>query len=135
MRPSQAASSRNERGIVLAIVLVMIFALVTAVFSFQRRAIIDTTIATNRLEAAEADALAKGGLRAQQYAQTRASNNAHNPYLFCPARVPRPAAFGDSLATQQAPLCAIPEENAIPTLPYSIRTQIGRRQRRPPSST
>jgi type II secretory pathway component PulK len=48
---------------VLAIVLVMIFALVTAVYSFQHRAIIDTTIATNRIEAAEADALARGGLR------------------------------------------------------------------------
>jgi len=60
---AQSTVPRDERGIVLAIVLVMIFALVTAVYSFQRRAIIDTTIATNRLEAAEADALAKGGLR------------------------------------------------------------------------
>jgi type II secretory pathway component PulK len=41
----------------------MIFALVTAVYAFQHRAIIDTTIATNRIEAAEADALARGGLR------------------------------------------------------------------------
>ena len=54
---------RSERGIVLAIVLVMIFALVTAVYAFQHRAIIDNTIAANRLESAEADALAKGGLR------------------------------------------------------------------------
>ncbi len=56
-------ASHGEDGIVLAIVLIMIFALVTAVYAFQHRAIIDTTIAANRLEAAEADALAKGGLR------------------------------------------------------------------------
>lgn len=61
--PTARPEGRHERGIVLAIVLVMIFALVTAVYAFQHRAIIDTTIAANRLEAAEADALAKGGLR------------------------------------------------------------------------
>ena len=55
--------ARRERGIVLAIVLVLIFALITAVYAFQRRAIIDTTISRNRIDAAEADALAKGGLR------------------------------------------------------------------------
>jgi len=54
---------RRSSGIVLAIVLVLIFVLVIAVTAFQRRAIIDTTIATNRLRAAEADALARGGLR------------------------------------------------------------------------
>lgn len=59
--PGQART--RERGIVLAIVLVLIFALITAVYAFQRRAIIDTTVAKNRLAAAEADALARGGLR------------------------------------------------------------------------
>lgn len=54
---------RESRGIVLAIVLVMIFALITAVYAFQRNAIIDTTISRNRIDAAEADGLAKGGLR------------------------------------------------------------------------
>jgi type II secretory pathway component PulK len=53
----------RDRGIVLAIVLVLIFVLITAVYSFQRRAIVDATIANNRLAAAEADALARGGLR------------------------------------------------------------------------
>ncbi|MBY0402011.1 general secretion pathway protein GspK [Myxococcota bacterium] len=53
----------RERGIVLAIVLVLIFALITAVYAFQRRAIIDTTVAHNRMAAAEADALARGGIR------------------------------------------------------------------------
>ncbi|MFP6654575.1 MAG: hypothetical protein VCB25_03035 [Myxococcota bacterium] len=54
---------RRGAGIVLAIVLVLIFVLVIAVTAFQRRAIIDTSIATNRLRAAEADALARGGQR------------------------------------------------------------------------
>lgn len=53
----------RERGVVLAIVLVLIFALITAVYAFQRRALIDTTIAQNRLSASEADALARGGIR------------------------------------------------------------------------
>jgi len=57
------ARPSRERGIVLAIVLVLIFALTTAVVAFQRRAFIDTTIAQNRLAAAEADALARGGIR------------------------------------------------------------------------
>jgi type II secretory pathway component PulK len=45
------------------VVLVLIFVLVIAITAFQRRAIIDTTIATNRLRAAEADSLARGGQR------------------------------------------------------------------------
>ncbi|MEZ4330760.1 MAG: type II secretion system protein GspK [Myxococcota bacterium] len=61
--PRPAPGRGRERGIVLAIVLVLIFALITAVYAFQRRAIIDTTVAKNRLAAAEADALARGGLR------------------------------------------------------------------------
>jgi type II secretory pathway component PulK len=63
---SDASLSRGPQrsaGIVLAIVLVLIFVLVIAVTAFQRRAIIDTSIATNRLRAAEADALARGGQR------------------------------------------------------------------------
>ena len=47
----------------LAIVLVLIFVLVSAVYNFQRRAIIDTSIAKNRLKSDEAYALARGGLR------------------------------------------------------------------------
>jgi len=54
---------RRSAGIVLAIVLVLIFVLVIAVSAFERRAIIDTSVAGNRLDAAEADALARGGLR------------------------------------------------------------------------
>ncbi len=57
------ARRRSERGIVLALVLVVIFVLITAVYAFQRRATIDVTIASNRLAAGEADALARGGLR------------------------------------------------------------------------
>jgi len=58
-----ASPRKRERGIVLAIVLVLIFALIAAVYAFQRRAMIDTSIAQNRLAAAEADALARGGIR------------------------------------------------------------------------
>ncbi len=54
---------RRSSGIVLAIVLVLILVLITAVYAFQRRAIIDTSIATNRLRGSEAEALARGGLR------------------------------------------------------------------------
>ncbi len=61
--PRHGRHRRRSTGIVLAIVLVLIFVLVTAVYGFQRRAIIDTSIATNRLRSAEADALARGGLR------------------------------------------------------------------------
>jgi type II secretory pathway component PulK len=57
------AADERERGIVLAIVLVLIFVLITAVYAFQRRSIMDATIAQNRLAAAEADTLARGGLR------------------------------------------------------------------------
>lgn len=59
----RAADRQRSTGIVLAIVLVLIFVMVTAVYAFQRRAIIDTTVATNRLRSAEAEALARGGLR------------------------------------------------------------------------
>lgn len=55
--------TRRRSGIVLAVVLVLIFVLVIAITAFQRRAIIDTTIASNRLRAAEADTLARGGQR------------------------------------------------------------------------
>lgn len=62
-RRLHSAGRRRSKGIVLAIVLVLIFVLVTAVYAFQRRAIIDTSIAINRLRGAEAEALARGGLR------------------------------------------------------------------------
>lgn len=54
---------RGERGIALAIVLVMVVLLVTAVYAFSRRAVINATIAQNRLAAAEAESLARGGAR------------------------------------------------------------------------
>jgi type II secretory pathway component PulK len=60
---SGARTQRSESGIVLAIVLVLIFVLITAVYTFQRRAIVDTAVAANRLKGAEAEALARGGLR------------------------------------------------------------------------
>jgi len=60
---TRRSAAGRERGVVLAIVLVLIFALILAVYAFQRRAYIDATIAQNRLDAAEADALARGGIR------------------------------------------------------------------------
>jgi general secretion pathway protein K len=62
-RSAAVSDVRRSEGIVLAIVLVMIFALITAVYAFQRRAVIDTSIASNRLRVSEAEALARGGLR------------------------------------------------------------------------
>ncbi len=62
-RTRRAAVRKRSTGIVLAIVLVLIFVMITAVYAFQRRAIIDTSIANNRLQSAEAEALARGGLR------------------------------------------------------------------------
>lgn len=61
--PAQAPSTRRSEGIALAIVLVMIVLLVTAVYTFSRRAVINVSVARNRIAAAEADALARGGLR------------------------------------------------------------------------
>ena len=63
LQTAHGIARRRSTGIVLAIVLVLIFVLVTAVYGFQRRAIIDTSIATNRLRSNEAEALARGGLR------------------------------------------------------------------------
>lgn len=53
----------RSEGIVLATVLMLIFVLITAVYSFQRRAVIDTMIAQNRIDSGRADTLARGGLR------------------------------------------------------------------------
>jgi type II secretory pathway component PulK len=61
--PSRRRDRRRSEGIALLIVLVIVMLLVTAVYLFQRRAVINTTIARNRVAAAEADALARGGLR------------------------------------------------------------------------
>ncbi len=67
MKPGGQQGTRRDRrrseGIALLIVLVIVMLLVTAVYLFQRRAVINTTIARNRVAAAEADALARGGLR------------------------------------------------------------------------
>ena len=54
---------RAERGIVLALVLVIGLLLTTAIVTFQRRYIIDAQIAANRDQAAQAEALARGGIQ------------------------------------------------------------------------
>ena len=54
---------RREQGIALALVLILIVLMITAVYTFSRRAIINVTIAQNRSQAAAADAVARSGLR------------------------------------------------------------------------
>ena len=58
---------RRQRGIVLALVLVIGLLLSTAVFAFVRRATIDAHIAVNRDSAARAEALARGGIQIATY--------------------------------------------------------------------
>lgn len=54
---------RRERGVVLALVLVIGLLLMTVVIGFSRRSIVDFHIARNRDAAAQADALARGGVQ------------------------------------------------------------------------
>jgi general secretion pathway protein K len=54
---------KRSGGIALLIVLVIVMLMITAVYLFQRRAVINVSIARNRLAASEADALARGGIR------------------------------------------------------------------------
>ena len=58
---------RGERGIVLALVLVIGLLLTIAIVTFQRRYLIDAQIAVNRDQAAQADALARGGVQLAMY--------------------------------------------------------------------
>jgi type II secretory pathway component PulK len=60
---SQPNARRAQRGIVLALVLVIGLLLTTAIVAFQRRYIIDAQIAINRDQAAQAEALARGGIQ------------------------------------------------------------------------
>jgi general secretion pathway protein K len=54
---------RRESGVVLALVLVLGVLLSASIITFSRRALIDTMIIRNRDDAAQAEALARGGLR------------------------------------------------------------------------
>ncbi|CAG0962765.1 Putative type II secretion system protein K [Myxococcaceae bacterium] len=53
----------REQGIVLVIVLVFVLLLTGAIATFLRRAAVDATVVRNRDRAAEAEALARGGVR------------------------------------------------------------------------
>jgi len=57
------APQARDRGAVLAMVLILALLLSAAVVSFTRRAVIDTVIALNHDAAAQAEALARGGVR------------------------------------------------------------------------
>lgn len=56
-------SARRRRGFVLVIVLVFALLLSASVATLTRRAVVDAMITSNRDRAAEAEALARGGLR------------------------------------------------------------------------
>lgn len=57
------SARHGERGVVLALVLVLVLLLSTAVYTFARRALVDTLVTRNRDAAAEAEAVARGGVR------------------------------------------------------------------------
>jgi len=61
----RAASRRQRRegGVVLVLVMVFLLLLTSSVATFQRRAVLDATIASNRDATARAEALARGGVR------------------------------------------------------------------------
>jgi general secretion pathway protein K len=63
VRPRDTPERARERGVVLALVLILGLLLSTAIITFSRRAVIDTMIVRNRDAAASAEALARGGLR------------------------------------------------------------------------
>ena len=58
-----ARGRRRERGIVLVAVLVFVLLLTGAIATFLRRAAVDAMIVRHRDEAAEAESLARGGVR------------------------------------------------------------------------
>lgn len=62
---ARSVHERHERqsGVVLALVLILALMLSAAIITFSRRAVIDTMIVRNRDDAAQAEALARGGLR------------------------------------------------------------------------
>ncbi|MCZ6462916.1 MAG: type II secretion system minor pseudopilin GspK [Proteobacteria bacterium] len=57
------STSKRQSGIVLALVLILAMVLSTAVITFLRRAVIDSAIVHNRDAVAQAEALARGGVR------------------------------------------------------------------------
>ena len=57
------SQNRRERGVVLALVLVLALLLSVSMIGFTRRAVIDTMIVRNRSDASQAAALARGGVR------------------------------------------------------------------------
>ncbi len=54
---------KDERGVILVVVLVFALLLVTSITTFQRRAMLDSMVARHRDAAAEAEAAARGGVR------------------------------------------------------------------------
>jgi len=65
MAPPDASRRRQRRegGVVLVLVIVFLLLLTSSVATFQRRAVLDSTIVRNRDATARAEALARGGVR------------------------------------------------------------------------
>lgn len=63
IRRTRASGPARERGVILALVLVLALLLSVSIISFTRRAVVDTMIVSNRDAAARAAALARGGVR------------------------------------------------------------------------
>jgi type II secretory pathway component PulK len=63
MSPRSAQRARRQRGIVLVVVLVFVLLLTGAIATFLRRATVDAMTARHRDESAEAESLARGGVR------------------------------------------------------------------------
>jgi general secretion pathway protein K len=62
-RPALASGLARDEGIVLVVVLVFVLLLTSAIATFLRRATVDAMISRHRDEAAEAESLARGGVR------------------------------------------------------------------------
>ncbi len=62
-QPTETARNRHQSGIVLLLVLFFILLLTSGIASFMRYATVDYAIANNRDAAAQAEALARGGVR------------------------------------------------------------------------
>jgi general secretion pathway protein K len=62
-RTVKHAGAARDEGIVLVVVLVFVLLLTSAIATFLRRATVDAMISRHRDEAAEAESLARGGIR------------------------------------------------------------------------
>jgi general secretion pathway protein K len=62
----RAAKAKRQAGVILMVVLFFTLLLTASIASFQRQAVMDAMIVRNREDAAQAEALARGGVRIAQ---------------------------------------------------------------------